>query len=276
MLVTRECGCIYPKDRGHDPPALRNNHCLLGDPENSLCSLPHPLFSFPCTHTELMMLGVHHMIGVAFILATDNLTAQRGGQAPSAGESMDGNHCSVGQPFHILASCESDSADLRPLLSQLHASASPPGVQLGIMFWVSVFIRIIIYGSLDSHRICATWFSHSLSFNPLNRVRQVGLYNPHCSDSAPLGHLPPLGVLGMEIRGWDGVSNLGMRTREAQNWVLLSAAHLLWFPINLATLTGANMQTFKKRCQKSFEFEMLNVMIILLEVLLRWPLIVTK
>ena len=60
-----------------------------------------------------------------------------------------------------------------------------------------------------------------------------------------------------------------MRTREAQNWVLLSAANLLWFPINLVTLIGANLQTFKKRCQKSFEFEMLNVMIILLEVLLR-------
>lgn len=80
VLVTRGCGCIYPKDRGHDPPALRNNRCLLGDPESSLCSLPHPLFSFPCTHTALMMLGVHHVIGVAFILAIDNLTAQSGAE----------------------------------------------------------------------------------------------------------------------------------------------------------------------------------------------------
>ena len=100
----------YPRDRGHDPPALRNNHCLLGDPESSLCSLPHPLFSLPCTHTALMVLGDHHVIGVAFILATDNLTAQRVGRDPSAGESMDGNLCSVGRPFPNLTSCESDSA----------------------------------------------------------------------------------------------------------------------------------------------------------------------
>jgi len=117
VLVTGGCGCIYPRDRGHDRPALRNNHCLLGDPESNLCSLPHPLFSLPCTHTVLMMLGDHHVIGVAFILATDNLTAQRGGRDPSAGESMDGNLCSVGRPFPNLTSCESDSADPRPLLS---------------------------------------------------------------------------------------------------------------------------------------------------------------
>lgn len=116
VLVTRGCGYIYPKDRGHDPLALRNNHRFLGAPE-SLCSLPHPLFSLPCTHTALMMLGVHHAIGVTFILATDNPTAQRGGRDPSAGESMDGNLCSVGRPFPNLASYESDSADLRLLLS---------------------------------------------------------------------------------------------------------------------------------------------------------------
>ena len=101
VLVTGGCGCIYPRDRGHDRPALRNNHCLLGDPESNLCSLPHPLFSLPCTHTVLMMLGDHHVIGVAFILATDNLTAQRGGRDPSAGESMDETSVAWDGPFQI-------------------------------------------------------------------------------------------------------------------------------------------------------------------------------
>lgn len=47
--------------------------------------------------------------------------------------------------------------------------------------------------------------------------------------------LRPLGALGVERRGWEGVSKLEMRT-EAQTWELLpTAAGPLWFPINLAT-----------------------------------------
>lgn len=33
------CGCSYPNDRGHDL-TLKNNHCLLGDPE-AICTPAH-------------------------------------------------------------------------------------------------------------------------------------------------------------------------------------------------------------------------------------------
>lgn len=186
-----------------------------------------------------MTLGVHHVIGVTFILATDNLTAQRGGWDPSAGESMVETSAAWDGPFQIslvfvwLPRLETP-AQLIP------CSASPPGVQLGIMFWVSVSIRILIYGSLDSHRICATCFSRSLSLNPLNRVRQAD-YNPYCSDYAPIGHLPSTRGAGNGEKGmrwglpvW---ASEPVRHRPGCSFLLQM---LLWFPINLATLTGAN------------------------------------
>lgn len=76
----------------------------------------------------------------------------------------------MGQPSPNLTWCKSDSAGPGPCLVM-----PLPQAQLEIMFRVSVLIMTITYGSLGLRRRCANSFSRLLSFNPLNRVKQVWL-----------------------------------------------------------------------------------------------------
>lgn len=171
FCVSREgCGCSDPKDRGHNF-ALKNNHCLLDDPEAicapSHCSSSLPWPSYGATQPSWLA------IGVTFISATDLLTAQsrrpRLLQKPL-------RHGTAFSKSHLMWIWL-----WRPRTPvQLYASGSPLGIQVtaGNDVCGLNFIMTIIYGWLDICRHSSKCSSYFLSCNPLNNVMQVWLSFP--------------------------------------------------------------------------------------------------
>lgn len=159
----RECGCSYPKDRGHDPlkewPQLSRWLKAVWDP---LLPLRPSLAQQECAATALR---ISHC-------GCTHLTVQRGKQT-----FLLERPCSMGQPSPHLAWVSWPCRPRDP--AQLHASVFPLGAQvtsgnevLGLNF-NDYYLWITWYS-----RHCAKCFSCFLSCNPLNRVRQVWLTFP--------------------------------------------------------------------------------------------------
>lgn len=165
VLVMRECGCSYPKDRGHDLlkewPQLPRWLKAIWDP----LALP-----WPSKNVQPQTSGL--AIVVVLILAADLSTAQRGKQT-----FLLERRCSMGQPSPHLAWVSWPCRPRDP--AQLYASAFPLGAQvtsgnevLGLNF--NVYYLWITWYS----RHCTKCFSCFMSCNPLNSVRQVWLAFP--------------------------------------------------------------------------------------------------
>ena len=133
MLVMRECGCLYPKDRGA-MTSLKKSHCLLGDPESSLSPtqlslcLPSIDLAMICTHTALMM--SHSCVHFKYQCF--------------AGEAMAANYCSMKRPFPNLTLGESESTGPRtPAL--LHTSSTGSSHYSWEWGFVSRFLHCLLF-----------------------------------------------------------------------------------------------------------------------------------